>query len=126
MLPSFPLLLLHVTGAIGFTIVVSMGVIAQPVRSLWERVFKILPKWAGMISCPMCFGVWGGAGWATILTLRSHEPKWICATHDVLAFAFTVSLVGFLVALVDHAVGGLGAIKNLPKYKPTLLRRRRW
>jgi hypothetical protein len=124
MLPSFPVLLLHVVGATGFVIVVSMGLVTKPIRDLWVRLFEHFPTWSKMLACPMCFGVWGGAAWGALLLWRPILPGVLVFVHDVLAFAFTVSLVGFLIALFDHAVGGLGAIKDAGNPKPSLLRRR--
>jgi hypothetical protein len=120
-------LTLQVTGCIGFVLVVTMGVIASPIRNLWAKIFSRWPAWAKMITCAMCFGVWAGSGWGAALLFRPFEPAWFIATHDVLAFAFTVSFFGFLVALFDHAVGGLGSLKmlSLPKSKPSLFRPRR-
>ena len=111
-------LLLQITGCVGFVIVVSMGKITAPVRRIWPS----------MMSCPMCFGIWAGCAWGVMMVLRAMItlPAWVVLAHDVIAFACTVSLLGFGVALFDHAVGGLGSIKALCKRRSSLLRRRRW
>ena len=82
---------LHLLGALGFVIVVSFSTIAVPIRA---RV------WPEMLSCPQCFGVWGGACWAFALGLRSELPEWFALIHDGIAFAFAVSLLGYLVAVL--------------------------
>lgn len=111
--------ILHISGCVGFVIVITMGLITTRVRGLWKRIFVRHPTWSKMLDCPMCFGVWGGIGWGSVFFLREHLPIWLCAVHDVLAFAFTVSLIGFLIALFDHAVGGLGSLKKGYPRPPT-------
>lgn len=106
------LMILHVLGCVGFVIVVSMGKIMAPVRT---RI------WPSMLSCPMCFGIWGGMAWAALLTARylGMLNPWVERAHDAVAFACVVSLLGFLVALFDHAVGGLGSLKEHGKNTPS-------
>lgn len=94
-------------GAVGFVIVVTVGVIAEPIRTLWGKLFGRFPTWSKMILCALCFGVWGGSAWGVLLVGRKFLGP-VAAAHDVLAFAFTVSLFGFLVQLADHVVGLIG------------------
>lgn len=91
--------LLHVLGAIGLVFVVSLGNIAEPIRALWKRRFR--GKLGDLLPCPQCFGVWAGAAWATLIVLRPRLPPIVGTIHDVLAFAFTVSLFGFVGAVLE-------------------------
>lgn len=104
------LIALHVLGAVGFVVVVTMGLITTPIRERWQDFFRTSPMWGKMLYCPMCFGVWGGAGWAALLLLRPHIGA-LRHVHDVLAFAFAVSLLGFGVALCESLIGRLGPPK---------------
>lgn len=89
------MLALHLLGCVGFVVIVSMGRIARPLRRIWPD----------MLSCPMCFGVWGGSAWALALLFRASLPGPVAYVHDALAFAFSVSCLGFIVALADQAAG---------------------
>lgn len=96
-------LLIHVLGALGFVLVVSYSVIAKPVR---ERI------WPKMLGCPQCFGVWGGFGWACLLAIRPALGR-LAMVHDMLAFAFTISLLGYLCAAASSV--GAAATKYTQK-----------
>jgi hypothetical protein len=106
---SLALVLLHLAGAAGFAVVVSLGLVTAPVRALWSRVFARHPVWSKMLACPMCFGVYAGVAWAAPLAFRARLPWWVVDAHDTLAFAFAVSLLGFASALAEATVGALGA-----------------
>lgn len=93
---TWPLLALHLAGAVGFVIVVSLSKIAKPIRTA---------IWPNVLGCPQCFGVWGGMGWVVLLCLRPSLGPSIARLHDMLAFAFAVSLFGFLISLRDVEIG---------------------
>lgn len=89
--PTF-LVALHLAGAIGFVVVVSLGTITDRVRRIWPE----------MMGCPMCFGVWGGSAWAAALTARGLgclPGHWVWWVHDALAFAFAVSVLSYCVGI---------------------------
>lgn len=80
---------LHLCGAVGFVVVVSLGTITSKIRSA---------TWPDMMGCPMCFGVWGGAGWAALVICRLSgllPGHIIWRAHDALAFAFAVSVLSY-------------------------------
>lgn len=91
------LMALHVLGCVGFVVIVSMGRITAPVRQIWPS----------MMSCSMCFGVWGGMAWGSMLLIRPSLPESLTRLHDVIAFACAASCLGFLVSLADSVVGAL-------------------
>ena len=96
------LLALHVIGCVGFVVIVSMGKITAPVRKIWPA----------MMSCSMCFGIWGGMGWALALLARPSLPVWMADVHDAIAFACVASCLGFIVSLADAMVGAVGKIRG--------------
>lgn len=108
--------LLHLVGAVGLVFVVSLGNIAEPLRRVWKR----LPgKLGELLPCPQCFGFWAGLGWAIALAFRSRMPAWLQVGFDAIAFAFTVSLLGFLGAALEAWVISLSR-----QPRRTLMRRR--
>jgi hypothetical protein len=88
--PAWLFLGLHVCGALGMCLVIAYGTPTAPVRKIWPA----------LLGCPFCLGVWVGAAWAALLVWRGWLPVLICDAHDVTAFAFTVSLLGFLIACI--------------------------
>ena len=108
-LPWF-IVVLHLLGATGFAAVVTLGLITKPVRDLWDHVFRNFPMWSKLLHCAMCFGVWCGCAWGTVALERQRLPRVVADVHDVLAFGFTVSLLGFLIALADNSAEGFSKI----------------
>lgn len=92
---TVPLLLL-LAGAVGLTIVVTLGNIAAPLR-------RIYPP---LLSCPMCCGVWIGGASGVLYVAQPHLPGWVCTLLFVLCVAFTCSLAATAVGLAIERLAG--------------------
>lgn len=91
-LPVWLTLALYVLGTVGFVQVMTQGKITSRVRQWWP----------GLLGCPMCFGVWAGAGLAAWVFSSAFVPAWVNAIAQGVALAFCVSLAADTVAIVHH------------------------
>ncbi len=102
-------------GAVGATIVLTRGSIAEPVR----EVFPPNTTLGKMIRCAMCSGFWVGLVFAPAFLPLAHSLGELPITAGRhIAFAFATSLVAYLtyfVAMVlDEAVSALKKYTEVP------------
>ena len=90
--PVWAVLVLYLIGTVGFVQVMTQGKITERVRSWWP----------GLLGCPMCFGVWAGAGLSAWIFASAFVPAWVHGIAQGVALAFCVSLAADTVAIVHH------------------------
>jgi len=86
-------LILLLLGGAGLSVVVTMSTMFSPVRELFaqkENEGKVRAWFRYMINCPLCFGVYAGAGMYGIM-LIPDVGHWV-------ASAFAVSITSFIIA----------------------------
>ncbi len=84
----------------GATLIVTGSRLTEPLRTWLARVWPWLGK---LVSCPMCFGWWVGAGvWAVLPNLSPVPGSWFIAAP---ANAFCSSAVCWILHVVLARMG---------------------
>jgi len=97
---------LAILGAAGATYVVTQGVIARRLRSIYPP----------LLCCPMCSGFWVGAIVAALWLAYPHLPAFVGQAVQIVLFAFGTSLVASAACVVLVTVGSHR--KELPNVGP--------
>ena len=92
-------LLIFLLVCYGFTNVVTVGKIFRPLREWLARRSRVLGDW---IRCPMCLGLWVGAGWAAV---GLWPPTGLPFGLELLAAGCAASGACWGVYAVLHALG---------------------
>lgn len=79
-----------ILGCSGITIIVTMSQLFEPFRNFFKKRNPFLHK---LLSCPMCFGVYVGAGMFAAQGTIIYD--YICAGG-------TISLISWLIAIKTH------------------------
>ena len=74
-----------ILGCSGITIIITLSLLMEPFRNLFKKRSPFLFK---LLSCPMCFGVYVGAG---MFALQGTM------VYDYLVAAGTISLVSWVI-----------------------------
>ena len=76
------------------TIVFVKGSIFQPLRESGPKL------WQTLAGCPLCAGVWIGAGWLLLRRLLASQTFGLATAADALAAGAVTGVLALLLALV--------------------------